>query len=316
MLHRDHTSGNIRPVDMTRLSQYFTLDVLSSIAFGRAFGYLDANRDLWDYISISQKFIPIFELASDFPWLQRHLFGNPIVAALLTPKDAETVGQGKIAEIAHEAIAERYALASDAAEKGKEHKADMLGHFIAHDLSQKEAESEAHLQILAGSESTSTVINMTMLYVVTNPRVYQNLRTEIDSGIASGKISSADTVIKDVEARKLPYLQAVIWESLRMCPPLFGLLTKVAPPGGETFNGIFFPGGVEVVISPASLTRRKDIFGEDSDIFRPERWLEADEATHVKYMSTVDLVFGSGRFGCLGKNIGMLELNKVFVEVS
>ena len=233
---------------------------MSSIAFG----YLDAYRGLWDYISISQKFIPIFELASHFPWLHRHLFGNPIVAGLLTPKDAE---------IAHEAIAGRYAFASDAAEKGKEHKADILGHFIAHDLSQKEAESEAHLQILAGSESTLTVIDMTMLYVVTNPRVYQNLR---------------------------------------MFLPLLGLLTKVVPPGGETFNGVFFPGGVEVVISPASLTRRKDIFGEDSDVFRPERWLEADEATHVKYMSTVDLVFGSGRFGCLGKNIGISELKQGF----
>ena len=52
----------------------------------------------------------------------------------------------------------------------------MVGHYIAHDLH----------QILAGSESTSTVNNMTMLYVVTNPHVYQNLRTEIDTCIASG----------------------------------------------------------------------------------------------------------------------------------
>ena len=107
------------------------------------------------------------------------------------------------------------------------------------------------------------------------------------------------TVIKDVEARQLPYLQAVIWESLRMCPPLFRLLTKVAPLGGETFSDVFLPGGVEMVISPASLTRRKDIFGEDSDVFRPEGWLEADEAKCVKNISTLDFVFGSGRFRCL-----------------
>lgn len=86
MLRRDHTSNNLRPVDLTRLSQYFALDVLSSIAFGRAFGYLDANRDLWNYISIGEKLMPIFELASDFPWLQRHLFGNPIIAAFSTPQ--------------------------------------------------------------------------------------------------------------------------------------------------------------------------------------------------------------------------------------
>ena len=60
-----------------------------------------------------------FKLASNFPWLQPHLFGNPIVAAFLAPKDAETVVQGKIAEFAYEAIAEEYVLAPDAAKKGK-----------------------------------------------------------------------------------------------------------------------------------------------------------------------------------------------------
>ncbi|KAI9648869.1 hypothetical protein NHQ30_003510 [Ciborinia camelliae] len=314
MLRRDHTKFG-RSVDMSRLSQYFTLDVLSLIAFGRAFGYLEANKDLWNYISITQKFIPMFELASDFPWLQKHLFGNPIIAKLLAPKGEDKVGQGKIAEIAHEAIRERYGLASDLAEKGKQQTPDMLGHFISHGLSQKEAESESHLQILAGSESTSTAFNMTMLYIVTNPGVYKTLQTEIDNAVASGKISS-DSVIKDFEARRLPYLQAVIWEGLRMCPPLFGLMTKIAPPEGETFDGVYFPGGTEVVASPTSVTHRKDIFGEDANIYRPERWLEADEDTHARYMNTVDLVFGSGRFGCLGKNIGILELNKVFVEVS
>ena len=316
MLRRDHTNNGFRPIDMSRLSQYFTLDVLSSIAFGRTFGYLNANRDLWDYITISQKFIPFFELASDFPWLQRHLFGNPLVAALLTPKNAESVGQGKIAAIARHAIAERYELVSNTAEKVHGQRADMLGQFIAHDLSQKEAQSEAHLQILAGSESTSTAFNMTMLYIVTNPRVYAALRAEIDDGIASGKISSAESVIRDSEARQMPYLQAVIWEGLRLCPPLFGLQSKIAPAKGETFKGVFFPGEVEVAVSPASVTHRKDIFGDDSHVFRPERWLEVDETTRAKYQSTVDLVFGSGRFGCLGKNIALMELNKVFVEVN
>jgi len=37
---------------------------------------------------------------------------------------------------------------------------------------------------------------------------------------------------------------------------------------------------------------------------------------HSIYTSTVDFIYGSGRFGCLGRDIGLLELNKVFVEVS
>lgn len=314
-IRRDHTSSNGTPVDMTRLTQYLTLDVLSTIAFGRTYGYLQANQDLWNYIATAETFFPSMEMLLNFPGLQRRLFENPTIAALLVPKNADNVGQGMNAKIANDAIVERYALAADAAEKGnQQQKADMLGQIVAQGLTLEEAKTEVPIQILAGSDSTSTAFRMTMLYIVTNPRVYRALQTEIDTGVASGKISSTE-VIKDSEARQLPYLQAVIWEGLRMCPPLFGLMTKVAPPGGETFKGTFFPNGVRVAASPASITHRKDIFGQDSHIFRPERWLEADETTHAKYLSTVDLIFGSGRFGCLGRSIAMLELNKVFVEV-
>ena len=122
-------------------------------------------------------------------------------------------------------------------------------------------------------------------------------------------------VIKDSEAKRLPYLQACIMEDLGMWPPLTGLASKVAPPQGETVNGIFIPGGVEVAFNPLMTMRRKDVFGDDAKIFRPERWIEADATTRHKYERTAELVFGSGRFGCLGKNIAMIELNKIFVEV-
>lgn len=210
--------------------------------------------------------------------------------------------------IAREAVAKRYA------EKAQ-HRNDMLGHMIAQGLPADQAMSEAGLQIMAGTDSTSALIHMTMLRIVTSHRVCSALRREIDELVSSTELHST-SIICDTEARRLPYLQAVIWEGMRMCPPLFGLLTKVAPPGGATVNGVHFPGGVHVGACFSSMTRRKDIFGADSEIFRPERWIEADEDTHAKYTSIVELIFGSGRFGCLGKNIGMMELNKVFFEVS
>ena len=300
---------------MTRLSQYFTLDVLSKIAFGNAFGYLKANTDLYEYIETGQAFLPVLELLCNHAWLRPIVF-SPLVQKLLAPKDADNVGMGKILNIAHQAVDERYAAAAPAdPEKHGAQRKDMLGSFISAGLSRQEAQSESHIQILAGSDSTSTAVRMTMLYLVTNPLAYNTLRAEIDLGVAEGRIEKEST-ITDAQARKLPYLQAVIWEGLRKCPPLFGLGSKVAPlPHGETVNGIFYPPGTEVGVCPAAVTHREDVFGLDAAVFRPERWTDSDETTRETMRGVVDLIFGSGRFGCLRKNIAFLELNKVFVEV-
>lgn len=69
------------------------------------------------------------------------------------------------------------------------------------------------------------------------------LRAEIDAAAEKGRISSP---IQDVEARTLPYLQACIKEGLRLFPPVTGLMPKVVPPEGDTFNGVFIPGGTEI----------------------------------------------------------------------
>jgi cytochrome P450 len=150
-----------------------------------------------------------------------------------------------------------------------------------------------------------------MLFIMTNPRVVNTLRSEI----TSHRIPS-DRVITDAEARAMPYLQAVIKEGLRIFPPITGLMSKQVPPQGDTFKGTWLPGGTKIGNCTWGLLRRKDIWGEDSDSFKPDRWLETDEEKLREMESVVDLVFGFGKYQCLGRNIAFLELNKVFVEVS
>lgn len=81
-------------------------------------------------------------------------------------------------------------------------------------------------------------------------------------------------------------------------------------------NGIFMPGGTEVVYSSFTTQRRKDVFGKDAQYFRPERWIEAAALDDVgekliAMQNTLNLIFGSGRFTCLGKHIAFIELEKV-----
>jgi cytochrome P450 len=61
--------------------------------------------------------------------------------------------------------------------------------------------------------------------------------------------------------------------------------------------------------------RNKAIFGEDAEVFRPERWLEATGETLQRMERTIEVLFGSGRYGCLGKSVAFVELDKFFFEV-
>jgi cytochrome P450 len=163
--------------------------------------------------------------------------------------------------------------------------------------------------MLAGSDTTASAIRATMLCVLTSPLTYQTLRAEIDAATLS------TPVVLDEEARKLVYLQAVILEGIRMHPPPGGLLPRVSPPEGDTINGIFIPGGVEIGVNTWGIMRDGDVFGPDPEMFRPERWLNIPEERYAEMARVVDLAFGSGRFKCLGRSVALMELNKIIIEV-
>jgi cytochrome P450 len=61
--------------------------------------------------------------------------------------------------------------------------------------------------------------------------------------------------------------------------------------------------------------RNKSVFGNNAEIFRPKRWLEAKGERLVKMERTIDLIFGHGKYQCLGQNIAWMELNKIFFEL-
>jgi cytochrome P450 len=90
----------------------------------------------------------------------------------------------------------------------------------------------------------------------------------------------------------------------------------VVPPEGDTIDGKRVPGGTLVAPNFWTTGRNRAVFGADADVFRPERWLEAAAGERAEMRRVAELVFGYGRWGCAGKMIAFMELNKVFVEVS
>ena len=107
----------------------------------------------------------------------------------------------------------------------------------------------------------------------------------------------------------------MIHEGLRINPPFTGLVMKQVPPEGDTIDGVFVPGGTRIAHNTLAIQRNKDIFGDDVQVFRPDRWLQADAEGRAAMKQTTDLVFGYGRWACLGKPVAYMELNKIYVEV-
>ena len=219
----------------------------------------------------------------------------------------------------------------------------MLGSFVKHGLSQRQAETEAVFQIMAGTDTTVTALRATTLFIATNASVYNKLRAELDAAAAAGHLSQP--IATDRECQNLPYLLACIRESLRIWPPSFALLQKIVPPEyvsppslllprsaipevlsiitnpdfltrGDTANGTFIPGGTKIATCVWGVLRSRSVFGDDADIYRPERWLDSSESQLAKMKRSADLLFGSGRYQCLGRNLALLELRKVLSTVS
>jgi cytochrome P450 len=168
------------------------------------------------------------------------------------------------------------------------------------------------LLLSAGAETTTTVIRNIFMHTVATPTVYNKLKDELRTAIRGNRISSPVTI---AEAKQLPYLQAVIYEGFRLLPPGIIGFPKRVPPEGDVICGRFVPGGTDVFINWIDFMRDKDVFGEDADIFRPERFLDCDEQCKSVREKQMDLIFGTGRWMCPGKFLAHMEINKLVVEL-
>jgi cytochrome P450 len=226
------------------------------------------------------------------------------------------------------------------------------GSWIRHGLSEQESEAEGMLSLIAGSETTASVMRVTLLCLISSPPAYNKLKDAVREAVKSGTVTEP---ISYAEAREIPYLrvrpmypsflpsrgmlpseggkkikkrirqlstnrrnkkQAVVFEGMRMRPGATGTFSKIVPPQGEVVQGNFIPGGTVIAMNVPAMQRSTEVFGPDVHLFRPERWLEATEAKQGEMERQLDMMFGSGRWMCAGKPIALMELFKTFFEVS
>ncbi|ROW15878.1 hypothetical protein VPNG_02637 [Cytospora leucostoma] len=291
-------------VELASVINYFTMDVITRVAFGREFGFLERDTDAHGILAANRVALRTNAIPIAVPWL-RDITTSRWFLKAFGPKPTDKTGLGVAIRIAEAAIKKRY-------EPGAPEEKDLLGAFIRHGLQQGPSLSEALFVMVAGSDTTASTLRYTMLHLITNPRVYQKLKAIVLQAVNEGRVSSP---IKQEEAKKICYLQAVIYEGLRMRPPGPTMFPKTVPPQGDEIDGKFIPGGTAVGWNLLPMLREARLWGRDPEIFRPERFSEVDDDTRASRERLVELVFGYGRFACAGKPLAQMELHKFYFEL-
>lgn len=131
----------------------------------------------------------------------------------------------------------------------------------------KEIRDEAMIYILAGSDTTALTLTYLVWAVCRDAAVRDRLVREL-AGLPAGGGGGS---FADAELRRLPYLNQVVDEALRLYASAPAGLPRVVPPGGATLAGHALPGGTVVSTQAYSMHRIEGVF-PDPEVFDPSRW--------------------------------------------
>lgn len=82
-------------LDLGHISNYFTLDAITRIAFGKEFGYLREEKDHYGFLRSLHDLWPQMSTCADIPWIRNTLF-SPLFLKLLGPKPTDKSGFGAL----------------------------------------------------------------------------------------------------------------------------------------------------------------------------------------------------------------------------
>ncbi len=155
----------------------------------------------------------------------------------------------------------------------------------------------------AGHETTANTLTWTLFLLSQHPDVAERLRAELDTVLA-GRLPTFE------DLAKLPYLEMVIKESMRVRPPVWGLVVREALEDAQIGDYAIPKGGL-IFVSPYA-THRLERYFPDPERFDPERFTPEAEAALPKYAY---IPFGGGPRVCIGNRFAMMEAQLVLATL-
>ncbi|KAH7512084.1 hypothetical protein FEM48_Zijuj12G0053000 [Ziziphus jujuba var. spinosa] len=139
---------------------------------------------------------------------------------------------------------------------------------------------------IAGLETTSSTIEWALVELVCKPDSTKKAKTELTQAVGQNR------KVEERDIQYLPYLQAVIKETLRLHPPLPFLIPRKAM-RDTNFMGYFIPNNTQVLVNAWAIGRDQDVWVEPS-CFKPERFIDSNKVDY-KGQHYELIPFGAGR---------------------
>ncbi|KAJ5325530.1 Cytochrome P450 E-class CYP52 [Penicillium brevicompactum] len=166
--------------------------------------------------------------------------------------------------------------------------------------------------LIAGRDTTACLLSWTFFLLVRHPEVLAKLHAEIQD-VTGGTSEMSRAVIA-----KMKYLRCVINEVHRLYPQLpFNVRvagkTTILPSGGgpDGKSPVLVPKNTGIGYSVYHMHRQKSIYGDDAEIFRPERWLGPD----LENVGWGFMPFHGGPRICLGKDFALTEASYAIIRI-
>ncbi|XP_009762539.2 geraniol 8-hydroxylase-like [Nicotiana sylvestris] len=175
-------------------------------------------------------------------------------------------------------------------------KSDVLEDFLNISKENPEEINHNHIKSMfldlfgAGTDTTTSTLEWAMAEIIRQPEIMEKAQAELAKVIGKGKI------VEEADVSRLPYLQCIIKETLRMHPPVPFLVPRKVEQDVEMCDYII-PKGSQVLVNVWAIGRDSTSW-EDPLVFKPERFWSSDVDMRGQDFELIP--FGAGRRICPG----------------